>query len=63
LGSSSGSIEVEAPGMDKIRAKTSQVERLKEISLDAQGVAFVAEGEEETIARMCRIKLAMNFLS
>jgi hypothetical protein len=53
LGSSNGRIEVEAPGIDKVRAKISRVERLKELSLDGQKVAFAADGEDDTIARMC----------
>ncbi|KII88144.1 hypothetical protein PLICRDRAFT_41270 [Plicaturopsis crispa FD-325 SS-3] len=34
LGSSNGAIEVEAPGLDKIRGKFSNLRRLREVSLD-----------------------------
>lgn len=54
LGSSQGRIDVEAPGLDRIRAKMSKVERLREISLDALGVARVDDGEEASIERMCQ---------
>ncbi|KAF9013951.1 hypothetical protein BDQ17DRAFT_1386518 [Cyathus striatus] len=39
LGSSNGSIQVEAVNLDKIRAKLSNLMRLREVSLDKQGVA------------------------
>ncbi len=39
LGSSNGAIEVEAVGLDKIRGKLSNVERLREVSLDNEQVA------------------------
>lgn len=40
LGSSNGSIEVEAVGLDKIRGKLAKLERLREVSLDTDNVAF-----------------------
>ena len=39
LGSSRGAIEVEAVNLDKIRGNLSHVERLREVSLDDEGVA------------------------
>lgn len=39
LGSSNGSIEVEAVGMNKVRSKLSRLERLREVSLDKENVA------------------------
>lgn len=39
LGSSNGAIEVEAPGLDKVRGKLSNLQRLREVSLDNHGVA------------------------
>jgi hypothetical protein len=38
LGSSKGAIEVEAVGLDKIRGKFAQLERLREISVDYENV-------------------------
>ncbi|THH06709.1 hypothetical protein EW145_g3896 [Phellinidium pouzarii] len=40
LGSSNGAIEVEAVGLDKVRAKLARFERLREISLDVDEVAW-----------------------
>ena len=40
LGSSNGAIEVEAVGLDKIRGKLSNLQRLREVSLDNEGVAY-----------------------
>ena len=40
LGSSNGAIEVEAVGLDRIRGKLAHIERLREVSLDGEGVAF-----------------------
>jgi tubulin-specific chaperone E len=40
LGSSNGAIEVEAVNLDKIRAKFSNLERLREISLENELIAF-----------------------
>ncbi|EJD02198.1 RNI-like protein [Fomitiporia mediterranea MF3/22] len=40
LGSSNGAIEVEAIGLDKVRGKLARLERLREISLDTEDVAF-----------------------
>ncbi|GJE87126.1 RNI-like protein [Phanerochaete sordida] len=39
LGSSKGAIEVEAVNLDKIRGKLSNLQRLREVSLDYHGVA------------------------
>ena len=39
LGSSGGAIEVEAVGLDKIRNKLAQLERLREVSLDNECVS------------------------
>ena len=39
LGSSNGTIEVEAVGLDKIRAKLSRLDSLREVSLDNREVA------------------------
>ena len=40
LGSSNGAIEVEAVGLERVRAKLSRLERLREISLNSENVAF-----------------------
>ncbi|THH30746.1 hypothetical protein EUX98_g3448 [Antrodiella citrinella] len=40
LGSSNGAIEVEAVNLDKVRARLSQLDMLREVSLDNQGVAL-----------------------
>ncbi|PCH37710.1 RNI-like protein, partial [Wolfiporia cocos MD-104 SS10] len=40
LGSSNGAIEVEVVGLDKIRSKLSRLERLREVSLDGENVAY-----------------------
>ena len=39
LGSSNGTIEVEAVGMNKVRSKLSRLESLREVSLDKENVA------------------------
>jgi tubulin-specific chaperone E len=39
LGSSNGAIEVEAVNLDKIRGKLSNLQRLREVSLDNEGVS------------------------
>lgn len=54
LGSSKGTIEVEAPGIDKVRRKFAQIERLRELSLDGEGV--VSAGDEGQIVQMCKSK-------
>ncbi|KAI0928952.1 hypothetical protein AcV7_008711 [Taiwanofungus camphoratus] len=41
LGSSGGAIEVEAVGLDKIRGRLAHLERLREISLDNEGVSSI----------------------
>ena len=40
LGSSNGAIEVEAIGLDKVRGKLARLERLREISLNGEDVAY-----------------------
>lgn len=39
LGSSQGAIEIQAVNLDKIRAKLSNLARLREVSLNKEGVA------------------------
>ncbi|OCB88021.1 RNI-like protein [Sanghuangporus baumii] len=51
LGSSSGAIEVEAIGLDKVRGKLARLEHLREISLDAEEVAYADSLGE--ITRTC----------
>lgn len=40
LGSSNGTIEVEAVGLNKVRGKLARLEGLREISLDSEDVAY-----------------------
>lgn len=40
LGSSNGSIEVEAIGLDKVRGKLSRLDHLRAVSLGSESVAF-----------------------
>lgn len=47
LGSSNGAIEVTAVGLDKIREKFANLERLREVSVDYENVA-TAESPAET---------------
>lgn len=51
LGSSSG-IEIEAPNFDRVRKKFSQIERLKELSLDGEGVSSIEADDE--LRKWCR---------
>lgn len=51
LGSSNGAIEVEAVGLDKIRAKLSRLDTLREASLDSRNVATA--GSSGDIRRTC----------
>ncbi|KZV65417.1 hypothetical protein PENSPDRAFT_655794 [Peniophora sp. CONT] len=51
LGSSHGAIQVEAVNLDKIRDKFSNLERLREISLDREGVA--CQDEPGAIQEKC----------
>lgn len=51
LGSSNGAIEVEAVNLDKIRAKMSRLERLREVSLDTEYVA--ASDPPGLVAKTC----------
>ena len=56
LGSSKGRIEVEAPGLDKVRRRVANIERNREMSLDGEGVASADDkGDESTsIWNLCR---------
>ncbi|TFK54653.1 outer arm dynein light chain 1 [Heliocybe sulcata] len=40
LGSSQGLIQVEAVGLDRVRSKLSDLSRLREVSLDGEGIAW-----------------------
>jgi len=51
LGSSNGAIEVEAVNLDKVRNKLSRVEKLREVSLDGENVAFADSSDE--IGKTC----------
>lgn len=51
LGSSKGAIEVEAVNLNKIRGKLSNLQRLREVSLDNEGV-FASDPPGE-IQRTC----------
>ena len=51
LGSSNGAIEVEAVGLDRIRGKLARLERLREVSLDGEGVA--SADPPGTVAKRC----------
>ena len=57
LGSSNGAIEVEAVGLDKIRGKFSNLERLREVSLENQLVSRA--DDTGSIRKICpsRVKL------
>ncbi|KAL0946805.1 hypothetical protein HGRIS_012976 [Hohenbuehelia grisea] len=44
LGSSNGAIQVESVGLNKIRSKLARLERLREVSLDGENVAFADPG-------------------
>jgi hypothetical protein len=46
LGSSKGSIEVEAVGLDKIRGKLARLERLREVTLDLENISSVDPPEQ-----------------
>ncbi|KAH8826871.1 CAP Gly-rich domain-containing protein [Flagelloscypha sp. PMI_526] len=66
LGSSNGSIQVEAVNLDKIRAKFSNVGRLKEISLHGELVSFAGEQPDEikeTCASVRGLDLSKNLLA
>ena len=54
LGSSNGVIQVEAVNLDKIRGKFSNLERLREISLDREGVA--CQDDPGSIRKRCSSK-------
>ncbi|KIP12320.1 hypothetical protein PHLGIDRAFT_98272 [Phlebiopsis gigantea 11061_1 CR5-6] len=65
LGSSNGAIEVEAPGLDKVRGKLSNLQRLKIVSLDNHGVATPdPPGEIERVCSGIRgLDLSKSLLS
>lgn len=58
LGSSKGAIEVEAVGLDKIRARLSRLDTLREVSLDNRDVS-VADAPG-TIGKTCPGKLCTS---
>ncbi|KAH9857205.1 hypothetical protein C2E23DRAFT_806938 [Lenzites betulinus] len=64
LGSSGGAIEVEAVGLDKIRGKLAQLERLREVSLDSELVSTAdAPGEiERTCPGIRGLDLSKNLI-
>jgi hypothetical protein len=59
LGSSNGAIEVEAPGMDKVRSKFARLDKLREISLDSDDIS--SPGNVDDIRR-CRSLYLFLFL-
>ncbi|KAI0345299.1 outer arm dynein light chain 1 [Trametopsis cervina] len=65
LGSSNGAIEVEAVGLNKIRANLSRLETLREVSLDNERIARAdAPGEiRKTCARVRGLDLSKNLFS
>lgn len=54
LGSSKGAIEVEAPGLNRIRRNLARPEKLREVSLDGEYVS--SPGEEGEISEKCPSK-------
>lgn len=62
LGSSKGRIEVEAPGLDKVRRRLANIEKLREISLDGEGVSS-AEEENDATWNLCRSMFELWFPS
>jgi len=56
LGSSKGRIEVEAPGLDQVRRRVANIERIREMSLDGEGVASADDKDDEStsIWNLCR---------
>ncbi|CUA67758.1 tubulin folding cofactor E [Rhizoctonia solani] len=52
LGSSNGVILVEGPRLDKVRAKFSQIERLRNISLNKYDVSNV--GNPQVVSKLCQ---------
>ncbi|EMD38216.1 hypothetical protein CERSUDRAFT_113365 [Gelatoporia subvermispora B] len=64
LGSSGGAIEVEAVGLDKIRNKLSRLERLREVSLDNEGVSSADEPGvvQRTCSNIRGLDLSRNLL-
>lgn len=61
LGSSRGAIEVEAVNLDKIRGNLSNIEKLREVSLDDERIAV--PGEPGEIRKMCPGMLCLSILS
>ncbi|ELU45414.1 damaged DNA binding protein [Rhizoctonia solani AG-1 IA] len=60
LGSSNGAILVEGPRLNKVRAKFSQIERLRSISLNKYDVSNV--GDPQAVTRLCQCKYASFFM-
>ncbi|CAE6450346.1 unnamed protein product [Rhizoctonia solani] len=58
LGSSNGTIIVEGPRLDKIRAKFSQIERLRSISLNNYDVSSV--GDPQVVSKLCQSVQNLN---
>ncbi|KAH7343296.1 hypothetical protein B0J17DRAFT_641814 [Rhizoctonia solani] len=58
LGSSNGTILVEGPRLGKIRAKFSQIERLRNISLSNYDVSSV--GDPQVVSKLCRSVQYLN---
>ncbi|KAF6764015.1 hypothetical protein DFP72DRAFT_1137168, partial [Ephemerocybe angulata] len=65
LGSSLGSIQVEAVGLDKVRSNLSRLERLKVVSLDGTRVAFPdAQGRiRDTCPNIRGLDLSLTLVS
>ncbi|KAF8323089.1 RNI-like protein, partial [Clavulina sp. PMI_390] len=66
LGSSNGLIEVEAPNLDRVRKKVADIQKLKEISLDEEGVAGCESDEDEgwrSLQNVRGLNLSKNLLS
>lgn len=59
LGSSRGAIEVEAVNLDKIRGNLSNIEKLREVSLDDERIAV--PGQPGEIRKMCPGMLCLLF--
>lgn len=61
LGSSNGAIEVEAVGLNKVRAKLAKLDQLRQVSLDGQDVAFADSSRDiETICPSKMIERERN---
>ncbi|KAF8323648.1 CAP Gly-rich domain-containing protein, partial [Cantharellus anzutake] len=53
-----GTIEIEAPNFDRVRQKFSRIEKLKELSLDGEGVSSIEADDE--LRRWCRNVQGLN---